>query len=112
MGIKEAPYIFLDETDKELSDVRQFYKVSSELPSHQFLVRGNEGKKRHIYLVSTGVHKIISVNTNLKIINTGLRIASRSQFSAGANENGLSYRLVQDGVYLMSRYITERIILI
>lgn len=109
--IKEAPYFFLDDKDKELNDIRKFYGMSSELPSSQFLIRDNEGKKRHIYLVSTAIQKIISLNSNLKIINTGLKVMSRSAFDAGANENeGMSYRLVQDGAHLMSRYIKERIV--
>lgn len=106
--IREAPYIFLDKADQELQDIRNFYGFSADLPTNQFLVRGHEGKKRHIYLVSTGVEKIISSNPNLKIINTGLRVLSRSQFTAGKAEHGLSYRLVQDGLHLMSRFVSNR----
>lgn len=106
--IKEAPYIFLDDNDEELSAIRKFYTVSSELPSSQFLIRDNEGKMRHMYLVSEDIQKIISMNPNLKIINTGLRVFSRSAFDAGAKENAVSYRLVQDGSHLMSNYIKER----
>jgi len=111
--IKEAPYFFLDDNDKELTDIRKFYGLSSELPSSQFMIRDNEGKKRHIYLVSTAIQKIVSLNPNLKIINTGLKVMSRSAFDAGSNDNeGMSYRLVQDGAHLMSRYIKERIVTI
>jgi len=108
--IREDPYIFLDDDDQELKDVRKFYGLSTDLPSNQFLIRSNQGKKRHIYLVSTSINKILKNNNNLKVINTGVRIVSRSQFKAGISEHGLAYRLVQDGVHLINRYIKNRIV--
>lgn len=110
--IKEDPYVFLDDTDKELANLRKFYDLSMELPSHQFLVRNNQGKKRHIYLVSESIHKIMSANENLKVINTGLRVVSRTDFKAGVNDHGVPFRLVQDGVHLISNFIKNRIITI
>jgi len=69
--IKEDPYFFLDDEDADIKDLRLRYGISQELPTNQFLVRCNEGKKRHIYLVSESVHRIMSQNmSSLKVCKT------------------------------------------
>ena len=108
--MKEDPYIFLDDNDKDLKDVRDFYGLSNELPSKHFLVRSSTAKKRHIYLVSEAVNKIMTINKNLKVINTGVKVVTRSPFRAGKEEHGIEYRLVQDGLQLIHKCIGNRII--
>jgi len=112
--IKEDPYFFLNDEDADLKALRGFYDISSEVPSHQFLVRSAcaEGRKRNIYLISESIHRIMSQNMNtLKVVNTGVRVITRSSFKAGTqSENGSEYRLVQDGVNIMQRYISKRVI--
>ena len=110
-AIKEDPYIFLDDTDKDLSDIREFYGLSLELPSKQFLVRSTGAtKKRHIYLVSEKVHQVMSENKHLKVINTGVKIVTRSPFRAGQAEHGVEFRLVQDGLQLVEKFLKNRIV--
>eukprot|EP00111_Clytia_hemisphaerica_P020275 TCONS_00059757-protein len=110
-AIKEDPYIFLDDSDKDLSDIRKFYGLSPELPSKQFLVRSTGAiKKRHIYLVSEKVHQVMSENKHLKIINTGVKIVTRSPFRAGQAEHGVEFRLVQDGLQLVEKFLKNRIV--
>jgi len=109
--IKEDPYIFLDDTDQDLADIRKFYGLSSELASKQFLVRSTGAiRKRHIYLVSENVHRVMSENKHIKIINTGVRVVTRSPFRAGKADHGLEYRLVQDGLQLVHGFLKNRII--
>ena len=109
--IKEDPYIFLDDSDTDLSDIRKFYGLSAKLPSNLFLVRSiGATKKRHIYLVSEKVNQVISANKHLKVINTGVRVVTRSPFRAGKEDHGVEFRLVQDGLHLIHDYITNRII--
>lgn len=111
--IKEDPYIFLDDSDTDLSDIRQFYGVSDKLPTSLFLVRSiGATKKRHIYLVSEKVNQVISANKHLKVINTGVRVVTRSPFRAGKEDHGVEFRLVQDGLHLIHEYIKNRIITI
>ena len=109
--IKEDPYIFLDNSDTDLADIREFYGLSAELPSSQFLVRSTGAiKKRHIYLVSEKVNQVISQNKHLKVINTGVRVVTRSPFRAGKEDHGVEYRLVQDGLQVIQSFIKHRII--
>lgn len=108
--IKEDPYFFLDDSDQDMAEVRKFYDLSNSLPSDQFLVRSTGYKKRHVYLVSQTVHDVIKENQNLKVINTGVRIVTRSPFKAGVANHGTEYRLVQDGLHLIQQYIGKRII--
>ena len=109
--IREDPYIFLDDSDTDLSDIRKFYGISEELPSSQFLVRSTGAtRKRHIYLVSKKVNQVMSKNKHLKVINTGVRIVTRSPFRAGREEHGVEYRLVQDGLHLIHSFIANRIV--
>lgn len=107
--IKEDPFLFLDNSDHDLQQIRKFYNLSDELPSQHFLVRSTGGKKNHIYLVSQSVHKIMTSNSNLKVINTGVRVVTRSSFRAGSTEHGMEYRLVQDGIHLLQKYIGKRV---
>ena len=112
-AIREDPYIFLNEDDEDIKAVRVFYNLSADLPSKQLLVRSvGTGKKRHIYLVSKGVHNIMTLNKNLRIINTGVRIVTRSALRAGTDDHGVEYRLVQEGINLIIKYISNRIITI
>jgi len=109
--IKEDPYIFLDDTDVDLKALRDFYKIDHSLPSHQFMTRCSEGKKRHVYLVSEAVHNLMSNNMqSLKVINTGVRVITRSAFRAGKSEEavGSEYRLVQDGINIIRDYVGDR----
>lgn len=108
--ITEDPYLFLTDDDEDLKSIRNFYGMSTNLPSCQLLVRSSTEKKRHIYLVSKAVHKIMSSNSNLKIINTGVRIVTRSPFRAGLEQHGTEYRLVQDGIHLAQKYLSNRIV--
>ena len=48
-------------------------------------------------------------NSNLKVINTGVRVVTRSSFRAGSTEHGMEYRLVQDGIHLLQKYIGKRV---
>ncbi|XP_065655469.1 RNA cytosine-C(5)-methyltransferase NSUN2 [Hydra vulgaris] len=112
-SIKEDPYIFLSEDDPDINAIRVFYNLSDNLPSKQLLVRSlGTGKKRHIYLVSKAVHNIMTHNKNIRIINTGVRIVTRSALKAGTNDHGVEYRLVQEGINLIIKYISSRIITI
>lgn len=109
--IKEDPYIFLDDRDTDLRDVREFYGISNELPSKLFLVRSTGAtKKRHIYLVSEKVNIVMTENKHLKVINTGVKVVTRSPFRAGKVEHGVEFRLVQDGLPLIQNFVSNRII--
>lgn len=109
--IKEDPYIFLGDEDSDLASVREFYGISTELPSKHFLVRSTGAtKKRHIYLVSEKVNLLMTHNKHLKIINTGVRVVTRSPFRAGKEEHGIEFRLVQDGLQLTNSFIKNRVV--
>lgn len=110
-AFKEDPFIFLTDEDPILSHLRKYYNISMELPSHNFMIRCTEGKKRHIYVLTPSAADIMKHNQELKVINTGVRVISRSSFKAGlTEESGSEYRLCQEGINIVRHYMSARVV--
>ncbi|GFT67052.1 hypothetical protein NPIL_67921 [Nephila pilipes] len=103
-GYKEDPFIFMNDVDEIWPKMKEFYKLS-DFPTSQLLSRCVEGKKRNIYFTSKIVKSIIQENLdNIKIINTGVRMLSRSE----NKDTTCMYRLAQEGVSTISPYMSDR----
>ncbi|XP_071042967.1 RNA cytosine-C(5)-methyltransferase NSUN2 isoform X2 [Parasteatoda tepidariorum] len=102
-GYKEDPFVFLDENDEIFPKIKEFYNLK-DFPSSQLLSRCKEGKKRNLYLTSKIVKNIMENNLDtFKIINTGLRILSRSE----NKDTVCIYRFTQEGISTVLPFMGE-----
>ncbi|XP_039260938.2 RNA cytosine-C(5)-methyltransferase NSUN2-like [Styela clava] len=109
-GFKEDPFIFFNDSDKEItSQIKSFYALKDEFPDTQLLSRTSAEKKRHIYMVSSLVRNIITNNPDrLKLINSGVRVFSRSD----NNQPNLkcAFRVAQDGSEVIEPFMQKRVV--
>ncbi|XP_061429133.1 RNA cytosine-C(5)-methyltransferase NSUN2-like [Lethenteron reissneri] len=107
-GYKEDPFVFMREDDPIFPSIKGFYKLAADFPLRNLLTRTHEGKKRHLYLVSSQVRDIMIHNSQrVKIINTGVKAWSRN---ADGEEFGCAFRLGQEAIYTLFPYVGERVV--
>lgn len=107
-GYKEDPYVFFTDDDPVWKSIKSFYdidpdKVTAFKPTH-LLSRTETGKKKNIYFCSGSVKELVQNNeTNLKIINTGVKVFARCD-----NRNmTCAFRLANEGLSSISDTIGE-----
>ncbi|KAL1115524.1 hypothetical protein AAG570_007553 [Ranatra chinensis] len=104
-GYREDPYVFFEPEEPVWLSIRDFYDMSADFGSTCLLTRCTFGKKKNIYFVSPQLKRIISTNqTNVKIINTGVKVFARCDNKS----MGCSFRLVQEGLESIKKYIGDK----
>nr|XP_018673469.1 tRNA (cytosine(34)-C(5))-methyltransferase [Ciona intestinalis] len=108
-GFKEDPFVFLTSEDEATSSQIVSFFGLKDFPVNQILSRTTNGKKKQLYFVSKLVKNIIENNINyVKVINTGVRVFSRSANTQ--NDLECEFRLVQDGSECIEPFMSARVI--
>eukprot|EP00047_Mylnosiga_fluctuans_P003993 m.232176 g.232176 ORF g.232176 m.232176 type:complete len:769 (+) comp12310_c0_seq1:46-2352(+) len=107
-GYKEDPFLFLAEDNVNVKEIKEFYGLKPEFPSDLLLTRSSVDKARHIYLVSPTIRELILNNetSNLRIINTGVKVLTRSESDAVS----CSYRLCTEGINVFFPFMQKRLV--
>ncbi|XP_019376533.1 PREDICTED: tRNA (cytosine(34)-C(5))-methyltransferase isoform X2 [Gavialis gangeticus] len=107
-GFKEDPFVFLSEDDPLFPSIQKFYALDPSFPKMNLLTRTQEGKKRHLYMVSKELRNVLVNNSEkMKVINTGIKVWSRN---SDGEQFGCAFRLAQEGIYTLYPFINARII--
>ncbi|EDV29090.1 uncharacterized protein TRIADDRAFT_19981 [Trichoplax adhaerens] len=103
-SFKEDPYVFISEADPIWPDIRDFYKMEHPFPIDLVFTRTKIGKKRTLYLASSAIKNILENNDTLRVINTGVKIFSRSE----SPHVHCSFRINQEGIEYIYPYVQHR----
>ncbi|XP_055278260.1 RNA cytosine C(5)-methyltransferase NSUN2 isoform X2 [Moschus berezovskii] len=107
-GFKEDPFVFIPEDDPLFPPIQKFYALDPSFPKTNVLTRSTEGKKRQLYMVSTGLRSVLLNNSErMKVINTGIKVWCRNN---SGEEFDCAFRLAQEGIYTLYPFINSRII--
>ncbi|XP_030760200.1 tRNA (cytosine(34)-C(5))-methyltransferase [Sitophilus oryzae] len=101
---REDPYVFFKEDEPVWKDIQSFYNISDKFEAQCLLTRCHEGKKKNIYLTSSGIRDLVVTNqSNIKFINTGVKAFVRCD-----NKNmKCAFRIANDGLESIYPYIGE-----
>lgn len=70
----EDPFVFFKDNEDVWEDIKSFYEVNTDFDSTCLLTRCHVGKKKNIYLTSSGVRDLVLRNqSTVKFINTGVK---------------------------------------
>ncbi|KRX66120.1 Mitogen-activated protein kinase kinase kinase 15 [Trichinella sp. T9] len=109
-GIKEDPFVFLNDDNNELIQYGQeYFGMDDRFSNFSLLMRQKEvSKKGIIYLVNENIKHFIKNNEHrIKIINAGLRTFSRCSVSDSVR---VDFRLVQDGLRYVIPLMSKRLV--
>ncbi|KRZ91948.1 Mitogen-activated protein kinase kinase kinase 15 [Trichinella sp. T8] len=106
-GIKEDPFVFLNDDNNEL--IQEYFGMDDRFSNFSLLMRQKEvSKKGIIYLVNENIKHFIKNNEHrIKIINAGLRTFSRCSVSDSVR---VDFRLVQDGLRYVIPLMSKRLV--
>lgn len=107
--VREDPFIFLTEEDYQdvKTDMEKHYGMGPDFPYERMLVRSKDtDKKKIIYIVNENLRKFLVNNNNrFKVVNAGIGVLRRVEKVSVSN-----FRLMQDGLEIMTPFITKRIV--
>eukprot|EP01090_Pellita_catalonica_P017545 TRINITY_DN5322_c0_g1_i1.p1 TRINITY_DN5322_c0_g1~~TRINITY_DN5322_c0_g1_i1.p1 ORF type:complete len:368 (+),score=68.26 TRINITY_DN5322_c0_g1_i1:101-1105(+) len=106
--LKEEPFLQLSKVMQERwASFAEWFGITDDFPTDQLMARSESSK--HIYFVSKGVKDILwsTERGYLKIVNTGLRIATRRSPDGNNIE---TYRCSQEGAEILFPYVTKRVL--
>ncbi|XP_067932243.1 RNA cytosine-C(5)-methyltransferase NSUN2-like [Watersipora subatra] len=106
VGFREEPFFYLKKDNSQWPSIKKFFGFDETFDETQLMVRSKENeKKRNIYLSSKSIRNIALCNEHkIKYINTGVKVFARSEHVLC----DCSYRLVQDGISSVSKYVHGR----
>jgi len=102
----EDPFVFMDQDDQGLQNLKKFYALKEEFPLNQVFNRLRPEKAvtsqcRNLFFVNRKIREILQYNVDvIKFINSGVRIFSRTE----AKCHDAQYRVTQDGVITMRNF--------
>jgi len=102
----EDPFIFMDEQDENLKNLRSYYDLKPEFPLNQVFNRLRPEKQstsqcRNLFFVNRKIRELLQYNVDvIKFINSGVRIFSRTE----AKCHDAQYRVTQDGINTMRHF--------
>ncbi|RKP14861.1 S-adenosyl-L-methionine-dependent methyltransferase [Piptocephalis cylindrospora] len=101
---KEEPFIMLDPNQPEIKDITDFYGISPDLPTSQYLVRAEDGTHKTLYFVSPAVKSLLQARDveRLKLINTGTKAFVRNDVK---NIDAFPFRIQADGLPLLTPFL-------
>ncbi|KAI9226767.1 MAG: S-adenosyl-L-methionine-dependent methyltransferase [Piptocephalis tieghemiana] len=101
---KEEPFIMLDPNHPEINEITQFYGISPDLPTSQYLVRAEDGCHKTLYFVSPAVKTLLQARDidRLRLINTGTKAFVRNDVR---NINAFPFRVQADGLPLLAPFL-------
>nr|XP_013100653.1 unnamed protein product [Stomoxys calcitrans] len=101
-GYKEDPYVFFEENDADWNDIKKFYDLDEALNSRCLLTRCITEKKKNIYYCSDLIRDLVLLNeTNIKIINTGVKSFVRCE----NRHTNHPFRLAQEGLQTTNAFV-------
>ncbi|XP_054158247.1 RNA cytosine-C(5)-methyltransferase NSUN2-like [Oppia nitens] len=103
-GFKEDPFIFMDKNDCDWIKIKEYYGIKDTFPSEQLVYRCAVGKKKNIYFLTKAAKEIVVNNQqNIKLINGGVRLFSRSDDKV----NPCGFRITQEGLQSLYPYLNN-----
>lgn len=107
--VREDPFKFLEKEDYEdiKEDLTTHYGMQDDFPYDQLLIRSEEAeKKKIVYYVNKSVKDFMKNNDNrFKVVNAGIGFLRRVEKVSVSK-----YRIMQDGIGVISPNITKRIV--
>lgn len=101
-GYKEDPYVFFEENDTDWEEIKNFYGLDETLNKRCLLTRCITEKKKNVYYCSDLIRDLVLLNeTNIKIINTGVKAFVRCE----NRHTNHPFRLAQEGLQTTNAFV-------